>query len=103
MEIKEFVKKTLLDLNQACVEASEEAGAGVDGYVIDSKGIHEGAIEFDMAVEVVTSEATKVGGGGNIRAARADLDHEEGTASSSVSRIKFVVLQKRSHEPASVY
>lgn len=59
MELKEFVKKVIIDLDQAVTEANKETKR-----VISFKGVREQrtAVEFDVAVTVESTEADNAGG-----------------------------------------
>lgn len=103
MELKDFIKKTLVDIkegiHEANIELVEKQGKklGVDasalfGIEANNREKTHGYISFDIAVTV--AEETKKGGGGKIKVAVADLGGEaEKTASQeNVSRIKFYVI-----------
>lgn len=62
MELKEFVKKVIMDLDEAVSEANDETKRE-----IRFKGVkeHRTALEFDVAVTVETSNSGK--GGGEIK------------------------------------
>ena len=59
MELKEFVKKVIIDLDQALTEANNETKREVR-----FKGVkeHRTALEFDVAVTVESTDSTKAGG-----------------------------------------
>ncbi len=89
MELKEFVKKVILDLDQAVTEANKETKREVR-----FKGVKETrtALEFDVAVTVESTDSGK--GGGEIKV--WGIGQAGGTVStesknSTVSRVSFGV------------
>ena len=87
MELKEFVKKVIVDLDQAVSEANAETKRE-----IRFKGVkeHRTAVEFDVAV-TVESTASKTGGGG-IKVwgiAEAGAKGSSESKNSTVSRVSF--------------
>lgn len=89
MELKEFVKKVIIDLDQAVSEANNETKRE-----IRFKGVkeHRTALEFDVAVTIESSEAG--GGGGGIRVwgiAEIGASVSAEQKNSSVSRVSFGV------------
>lgn len=88
MELKEFVKKVLLDLTEAVEDASREATREIEIYATQNNR----AIEFDIAVSV--EEASKKSGKAGVKVlqfAEAGGDMSVENINSSVSRIKFGV------------
>lgn len=93
MDLKNFVKQTLLEITGGLKEANHELkGSGAD-FILPQQGPvgKEGTIVFDVAV-TVTSEDSKTGGGG-IKIAVVNLGGElKGTEKhESISRIKFSI------------
>lgn len=89
MELKEFVKKVIMDLDQAVTEANAETKRE-----IRFKGVkeHRTALEFDVAVTVESTDTTK--GGGEIKVWGIGQAGASGTAesrNSTVSRVSFGV------------
>ncbi len=87
MELKEFVKKVILDLDQAVSEANNEASRKVK-----FKGVkeHRTALEFDVAVTVESTNSDKGGGGikvWGLAEAEASIASEQ--KNSTVSRVSF--------------
>ena len=87
MELKDFVKKVIVDLDQAVSEANSETQRE-----IRFKGVKEDrtAVEFDVAVTVETTESTA--GGGEIRVwgiAGAGAKGANESKNSTVSRVSF--------------
>jgi hypothetical protein len=89
MELKDFVKKVIMDLDQAVTEANNETARQVR-----FKGVKDqkNSLEFDVAV---TAESTKSGEGGggikvwNIVEAGGKVSNE--IRNSTVSRVSFSV------------
>ncbi|GMX58690.1 MAG: hypothetical protein MCSN_3440 [Candidatus Microsyncoccus archaeolyticus] len=89
MELKEFVKKVIVDLDQAISEANEETKRE-----IRFKGVREQrtAVEFDIAVTVESTGSA--GGGGEIKVwgiGQLGAQGETELKNSTVSRISFGV------------
>jgi citrate lyase beta subunit len=89
MELKDFVKKVIIDLDKAVSEANAETQRE-----IRFKGVRETrtALEFDVAVTVESSKT--VGGKGEIRVlaiAEAGVEGVVQSKSSTVSRVSFGV------------
>jgi hypothetical protein len=96
MELKEFVKNSLLDVMHAVREAQKEwQDSGHAGAVnpvwssVDKDSFRD--ITFDVAVTAEKSSAGKVGGGIHVIGIKIGGDTSESVASSSVSRIQFSV------------
>ncbi len=117
LELKDFIKKTLVDI----VEGVHEAGNAIDsqkGYIVPKANDHSNDtgrgtkfetafsqqnIEFDIAVQVSESESggSKISGQGDIggkifvASAKANITKENSSNSEeskeTISRIKFVV------------
>jgi len=89
MELKEFVKKVIIDLDQAVSEANDETKREVR-----FKGVKEQrtALEFDVAVTVESTDAGKGGGGIKVWGI-AEIGATASTElkNSSVSRVSFGV------------
>lgn len=89
MELKEFVKKVIIDLDKAISEANNETDRS-----IRFKGIKEQrtAVEFDVAVTVETVNSTE--GGGQIKVwgiGQAGGEISKEFKNSTVSRVSFGV------------
>ncbi|MFA6432710.1 MAG: trypco2 family protein [Candidatus Paceibacterota bacterium] len=89
MELKDFVKKVIIDLDQAVSEANKETGRDVR-----FKGVKEQrtALEFDVAVTVESTNSGK--GGGEIKVWGIGQLGATGSAelkNSTVSRVSFGV------------
>ena len=89
MELKEFVKKVIIDLDAAVSEANSEAKRE-----IRFKGVKEQrtAVEFDVAVTVESTTAG--GGGGEIKVwgiFQAGASGSNESKNSTVSRVSFGV------------
>jgi hypothetical protein len=89
MELKEFVKKVIIDLDQAISEANSETKR-----TIRFKGVKEQrtALEFDVAVTVESHVSGKVAGGIKVWGiAEAGASGSTESKNSSVSRVSFGV------------
>ena len=89
MELKEFVKKVIIDLDQAVSEANKETERE-----IRFKGVKEQrtAVEFDVAVTVESTDSGK--GGGEIKVWGIGQVGATGSTelkNSTVSRVSFGV------------
>lgn len=89
MELKEFVKKVILDLDQAVTEANNETKREVR-----FKGVKETrtALEFDVAVTVESTDSGNGGGGIKVLGIGqigASVSTEQ--KNSTVSRVSFGV------------
>lgn len=87
MELKEFVKKVIIDLDQAVSEANAETNR-----VVRFKGVKEQrtALEFDVAVTVESVDSAT--GGGEIKVwgiAEAGMKGLTESKNSTVSRVSF--------------
>jgi hypothetical protein len=98
MELKDFIKETLLSTLQGVHEAQEEfAGRPSKGSINptwNSEDLwhqHTQNIEFDIAVTATKSTAGKAGGGIKVMSIGAGASIEDTTQNSSVSRIKFTI------------
>lgn len=94
MDIKDFIKTTLKELSEALNESKTELGKRVSltNTSLRSKSMgNYGLIDFDLAVEAKTGEATGKGAGVKISIIEARLGKDKELISSSVSRIKFTV------------
>lgn len=88
MELKDFVKKVLIDLVQGVEEARSEAVR--DMKLFDKEGR---TVEFDIAVTV--EDVNKNSGKAGIRVLQfieGDADVAKETRNSTVSRVKFGIL-----------
>lgn len=107
MELKEFVKKVILDLDKAVSEANTATDREVR-----FKGVKEQrtALEFDVAVTVESTDSVK--GGGEIKVwgiAEAGAKGATELRNSTVSRVSFGVdiceytkREKAEHEAAMI-
>ena len=89
MELKEFVKNVLLDLDQAVTEANSASARE-----IRFKGVKEQrtAVEFDVAVTVESTNTTEGGGGIKVlRIIEAGANASNEFKNSTVSRVSFGV------------
>jgi hypothetical protein len=87
MELKEFVKKVIIDLDQAVSEANAETKRHVRFRGVKE---HATALEFDVAVSAESSSSGKGGGGikvWGISEIGASVSGE--VKNSTVSRISF--------------
>lgn len=87
MELKEFVKKVIIDLDRAVSEANNETER-----VIRFKGVKEQrtAVEFDVAVTVESTDSGK--GGGEIKVwgiGQIGVGGSTELKNSTVSRVSF--------------
>ena len=87
MEIKDFVKKTLLEISNAIDETNEEFGSVRRFELGDKKGL----VEFDLAVEAKRGGSQKAGGGLKVAVLNATAGGEKNFSENRVSRIKFIV------------
>lgn len=89
MELKEFVKKVILDLDQAISEANAETKREVR-----FKGVkeHRTALEFDVAITVESSDSAKGNGGIKVWGiVEAGATATSELKNSTVSRVSFGV------------
>lgn len=87
MELKDFVKKVIVDLDQAVSEANIATNREVR-----FKGVKEQrtAVEFDIAVTVESSDSNGIGGGIKVWGiAEAGAKGVVESRNSSVSRVSF--------------
>lgn len=115
MELKEFVKNSLLDVMHAVREAQQEWQAvGHKGAInpvwstVDKDSFRD--INFDVAVTAEDKSAGKIGGGIKVVGLNVGGETTDTVSSSSVSRIQFrvpivppaVTLQSEHHRPGSI-
>jgi hypothetical protein len=89
MELKEFVKKVIIDLDSAISEANEETNREVR-----FKGVKQTrtALEFDVAVTVESYDKDKTNGGIKVWGiAEAGFESNKENKNSTVSRVSFGV------------
>ncbi len=96
MELKDFVKTTLVELSQAIKEANSELDTGrkikTTNTVLRSKSHGDyGLVDFDLAVTAAESKETGAKGGLRISVLEANAGKTMGQQSTSVSRIKFTL------------
>lgn len=102
MELKEFVKTTILELHEAISDIMEKSGVEyVFGGKRDTPDARGGTIEFDVAVEA--SEKRGGGGGVSVRVPMirtgAELSKSAESLSSYTSRIQFeLMIRKDGHK-----
>ncbi len=89
MELKEFVKKVIIDLDKAVSEANKETDRDVR-----FKGVrgHRTSLEFDVAVTVESGMSSNGGGGikvWGIAEANTNLNMEN--KNSTISRVSFCI------------
>ncbi len=90
MELKEFIKQTIIDITDGLIEGQK--------YIKDNnlgEGIESGykRIQFDIAV--TSQDENKIGGGGKVTVANifsVKGEAENVTAITNVSRIQFNTL-----------
>lgn len=86
MELKEFVKSVLIDLDEAIEEARSEMKRDVSFQGTNSQRV----IEFDIAVAVESTNSKGVGGGIKVlELIKAEGKTNSESKNSTVSRIKF--------------
>jgi hypothetical protein len=99
MDIKDFVKTTLLQISEAIDESNDEFG-GARKFTLSNMGGDGkwagayGMVEFDLAVEAKTSGVRKKDGGLKIAVLEAKVGSETEHTDSSISRIKFFVMDQ---------
>lgn len=94
MDIKDFIKTTLVQTSEAINESSKALGKNVKltNTPLRTKGQgNYGLIEFDLAVEARNTDKTGKSGGVSISVVEAKLGKDKETVSSTTSRIKFVI------------
>ncbi len=98
MDVKDFVKTTLLQIAEAIDETNDEFG-GVRRFQLSYAGAKTqkqakeySMVEFDLAVEVKVTGSRKKGGGVKVAVLEAKASSEKEDVSSVASRIKFVVM-----------
>ena len=105
MDIKDFVRETLQQIEEAIVEASNKSDNKLK-YELDnytSKGVH-----FNLAVTNTESStsSSKKGGGIRIKVVQAEGNNEKEVASSAerISRIEFNIKSvDTSYQPQTSY
>lgn len=106
MEIKEFIKESLLQIVDGINEANDELHEK-GAYIPSEKLVGDGVlftvdknnethnfikVDFDVAVTVSQSDSSKIGGGISIASfINAGCSAEDVAASQSVSRIKYMI------------
>jgi hypothetical protein len=94
MDIKDFIKTTLREISEALSESKDELKKRVSltNTALRSKQMgNYGLIDFDLAVEAKSSDASTKGAGIRIHVVEAGIGKEKEITSSSISRIKFTV------------
>ena len=91
MEIKDFVKKTLLEISSAIDETNDEFGSA-RRFQLAAVDKNQGLIEFDLAVEAKRTGTKKAGGGLKVAVLEANAGGEKNYSEGSVSRIKFIIM-----------
>ncbi|MEK7463556.1 MAG: hypothetical protein AAB610_00320 [Patescibacteria group bacterium] len=92
MELKEFIKKSLLDIRTGIREGNKEIIKELGGEGPFTLGDMKSKIDFDIAVSVEENISGKVGGGIKIVAVNIGSNIEGNSKSSNVSRIKFSIF-----------
>lgn len=94
MKIKVFVKTALKELSEALSESKTELGKRVSLTNVElrktSRGNY-GLIDFDLAVEAQSKEATGGKAGLGISVVEARIGKNKETSTGNTSRIKFTV------------
>nr|WP_315053298.1 trypco2 family protein [uncultured Brevundimonas sp.] len=98
MELKEFVKKSILETMTAIYEAQLEwkSSVGKGGINPAWEGTdqlykHVQQIEFDVAVTATDTESGKANAGIKVMSLDIGAAGEKGRQNSTISRIKFIV------------
>jgi hypothetical protein len=91
MELKEFIKKCLIDIHEGVKEGNNDLVGKYPGDRPFSLGNMKSEIQFDMAVSSEDSVSGKIGGGIKVIAVNLGSIIDGSTKSASVSRIKFSV------------
>ena len=95
MELKDFIKTTLLELAKGISEAGSELNGqkiAVTNTALRTKGHgDQGLIDFDLAVEVKDSHKSSGGGDLKIAIVKANIGKDNETSASTTSRIKFTL------------
>jgi len=92
MELKEFIKKSLVEIRTGIYEANEELIVNLDKeYRPFSIGDMRNKIDFDVAITVENNESAKVEGGPKVAIAKLGSDVESSVKTNNLSRIKFSV------------
>lgn len=94
MELKDFIKTTLIELSQAIDETGIELHktVSITNTSLRPKGYGEyGLVDFDLAVASSDSSATNGKGGASIQVLKANIGASSEQTSSSTSRIKFTI------------
>jgi Trypsin-co-occurring domain 2 len=96
MQLREFIKSSLLDIIYAVQDAQREIdGKGSGAAIAFKHESHEQGhrVEVDFDVAVTASAGAKAGGGGgiNVVALKIGASGETVTENTAVSRIKFTL------------
>ena len=92
MELKEFIKKSLIEIRLGVREANEELVVRVDKeYKPFSMGDMKSKLDFDVAITVENSESSKVEGGLRVAIVKLGSDIENNIKTNNLSRIKFSI------------
>ena len=94
MELKEFVKNTLLSIAKGVSEASKEWKEGGGNFQIEDRGgkIDARYINFDVAVTTSSEKSAKVEGDAKIYVVSGGVEGEISHAIQNVSRVSFKVF-----------
>ena len=91
MDLKDFIKKVLIDLNRDLDEASSVTSRDISLYNVSERGM----VEFDVAVSTENKQ-NKKGGGGikvlNFIEGGGKLENK--VSNSTVSRVQFRLFVK---------
>lgn len=96
MELKDFVKTTLVELSSAISEANAEIKCGrkirtTNTILLTKVYGDSGLVDFDLAVSASESKNKGAKGGIRISVLEANSNKSAQQQSSSVSRIKFTL------------
>lgn len=97
MQLKDFIKSTLVSIATGVDEASEEIKTK-DTRIKDfrimhgSDGLEKRYVEFDVAVTTSMEVSGKIKGGGNVIVASMDVQGGLRNNEGNINRIRFNVL-----------
>lgn len=94
MELKDFIKTTLIELSSAIDEAGVELHkkVAITNVNLRTKGYGDyGLVDFDLAIASSDSSTNHSKGGASIQVLKASLGTSNEHTSGTVSRIKFTI------------
>lgn len=91
MELKEFIKKSLIDIRAGVREGNDKLKDDFGGESPFSLGEMKSKIEFDIAVTSEENTKGKVDGTIKVVIAKLGSDLESHTKLGNISRIKFSI------------